>query len=208
MLFLLFVTHFYSPPETSVFFTWWGSVRYVTFQHTYMFIQMYLTFSAYYLWSTCSQKDGTSHVILIYFSHSVFKLAISFMRQNHLLSEQQISPENSEIYLVNVSFLSKVHLAQNFFLYQRICSKFPCLFSAALLLGTSSSLLYSRYHYHIKVWLYSRGVTWLKKEDERDHGKFYDAFVSSSDEDLHWVIELILPGMMQGFFNDNFEVCT
>ncbi|CAL1277985.1 unnamed protein product, partial [Larinioides sclopetarius] len=56
-----------------------------------------------------------------------------------------------------------------------------------------SHFVYTRYRYHLKVWLYSRGFSFLKKRDDSDLGKKHDAYVCFSDEDLEFVREYIIP---------------
>lgn len=66
--------------------------------------------------------------------------------------------------------------------------------SAFLLLSMGLRIGYSRYHYHLKVWLYSKGITWLKKNTDQDIGKVHDAFVSAADEEFLLVKNFIIPG--------------
>ncbi|GFT97563.1 uncharacterized protein TNCV_387241 [Trichonephila clavipes] len=61
------------------------------------------------------------------------------------------------------------------------------------LTAISVHIVYSRYRYHLKVWLYSRGFSWLKKKDDRDLEKKHDAFLSFSDKDLDFVRTHLIP---------------
>ncbi|XP_054718804.1 protein toll-like [Uloborus diversus] len=71
------------------------------------------------------------------------------------------------------------------------------LISVAILLFlvacTSSRLLYSKYHYHMKVWLYSRGLTLLKKAEIQDIGKLHDIYISVANGDLYFVERYLIP---------------
>ncbi|XP_054719000.1 protein toll-like [Uloborus diversus] len=58
---------------------------------------------------------------------------------------------------------------------------------------TSTILLHSKYRYHLKVWLYSRGLTWLKKAEDQDFGKLHDAYISAAEEDLHLIVRYLIP---------------
>ncbi|XP_054718996.1 leucine-rich repeat-containing protein 15-like [Uloborus diversus] len=58
---------------------------------------------------------------------------------------------------------------------------------------TSTILLHFKYRYHLKVWLYSRGLTWLKKAEDQDFGKLHDAYISAAEEDLHLIVRYLIP---------------
>nr|XP_042900556.1 slit homolog 3 protein-like [Parasteatoda tepidariorum] len=62
-----------------------------------------------------------------------------------------------------------------------------------LMMTVASILLYFRYRYHLKVWLYSRGWRCFKKRDKRDDGKLFDAYISFTDEDADSVRKHFLP---------------
>ncbi|GIY48095.1 protein toll [Caerostris extrusa] len=60
-----------------------------------------------------------------------------------------------------------------------------------LLMVAGGIIAWTRYQMHVKVWLYSRGVTWVKEKDI-DRDKEFDAFISFSHQDQDLVIpELI-----------------
>ncbi|GFT31893.1 protein toll [Nephila pilipes] len=61
------------------------------------------------------------------------------------------------------------------------------------LTAISIHIVYTRYRYHVRVWLYSRGFSWLKKKDDRDSDKKHDAFLSFSDKDLDFVRIHLIP---------------
>ncbi|XP_054723535.1 toll-like receptor 2 [Uloborus diversus] len=58
---------------------------------------------------------------------------------------------------------------------------------------TSTILLHFKYRYHLKVWLYSRGLTWLKKAEDQNFGKLHDAYISAAEEDLHLIVIYLIP---------------
>ncbi|XP_042900521.1 protein toll isoform X2 [Parasteatoda tepidariorum] len=62
-----------------------------------------------------------------------------------------------------------------------------------LMMTVTSFVVYFRYRYHLRVWLYSRGFRCLKNRDKRDTGKLYDAYISFSDEDAEMVRHHFLP---------------
>ncbi|XP_042910842.1 protein toll-like isoform X1 [Parasteatoda tepidariorum] len=62
-----------------------------------------------------------------------------------------------------------------------------------LMMTVAFILLYFRYQYHLKVWLYSRGWRCFKKRDKRDDGKLFDAYISFTDEDAARVRKYFLP---------------
>ncbi|GIY00709.1 protein toll [Caerostris extrusa] len=63
----------------------------------------------------------------------------------------------------------------------------PCF----LLMVAGGKIAWTRYQMHVKVWLYSHGVTWVKEKDI-DKDKEFDAFISFSHQDQDLVIpELI-----------------
>ncbi|GIY27061.1 protein toll [Caerostris extrusa] len=60
-----------------------------------------------------------------------------------------------------------------------------------LLMVAVGKIAWTRYQMHVKVWLYSHGVTWVKEKDI-DKDKEFDAFISFSHKDQDLVIpELI-----------------
>ncbi|GIY54895.1 protein toll [Caerostris darwini] len=60
-----------------------------------------------------------------------------------------------------------------------------------LLMVAGGKIAWTRYQMHVKVWLYSHGVTWVKEKDI-DKDKEFDAFISFSHKDQDVVIpELI-----------------
>ncbi|KAF8778859.1 Protein toll like protein [Argiope bruennichi] len=65
--------------------------------------------------------------------------------------------------------------------------------SVLTLTAIGCHIVYTRYRYHLKVWLYSRGFSFLKKRDDRDAGKKHDAYICFSDKDLEFVREHIIP---------------
>lgn len=60
-----------------------------------------------------------------------------------------------------------------------------------LLLCAGMKIMYTRYEINIKVWLYSKGVTWVKEKDI-DKDKRFDAFLSFSHMDQDFVTEAII----------------
>ncbi|KAI4458544.1 toll-like receptor [Holotrichia oblita] len=55
-------------------------------------------------------------------------------------------------------------------------------------------ILYYRYEYSVKVWLYSKPIfMWFVVEEELDKDKLYDAFLSYSHKDEEFVINELLP---------------
>ncbi|GIY69180.1 protein toll [Caerostris extrusa] len=55
-------------------------------------------------------------------------------------------------------------------------------------------IAWTRYEMHVKVWLYSHGVTWVKEKDI-DRDKQYDAFISFSHKDQDLVIMDLINGI-------------
>ncbi|GIY21919.1 protein toll [Caerostris darwini] len=55
-------------------------------------------------------------------------------------------------------------------------------------------IAWTRYELNVKVWLYSHGVTWVKEKDI-DRDKIFDAFISYSHKDEHFVIPEIIGGI-------------
>ena len=70
---------------------------------------------------------------------------------------------------------------------------FVFLFSAFIILLLVTTILYVKYQLNIKVFLYSRGITFVK-EEEMDEDKEFDAFMSFSHEDDEFVIKEIISG--------------
>ncbi|XP_071041338.1 protein toll-like [Parasteatoda tepidariorum] len=68
-----------------------------------------------------------------------------------------------------------------------------------LIMTVASILLYFRYRYHLKVWLYSRGWKCFKKRDRRDDGKLFDAYISFTDEDAARVRKHFLPELEEKY---------
>ncbi|GIY00693.1 protein toll [Caerostris extrusa] len=62
---------------------------------------------------------------------------------------------------------------ENIVLYVTLGLLVPCF----LLLVAGGKIAWTRYHMHVKVWLYSHGVTWVKEKDI-DKDKEFDAFIS------------------------------
>ncbi|GIX95507.1 protein toll [Caerostris darwini] len=72
-------------------------------------------------------------------------------------------------------------------LYVTLAVLVPCF----LLMVAVGKISWTRYEMHVKVWLYSHGVTWVKEKDI-DKDKEFDAFISFSHKDQDLVIpELI-----------------
>ncbi|CAL1277984.1 unnamed protein product, partial [Larinioides sclopetarius] len=86
------------------------------------------------------------------------------------LSEEDFRPEKSKLYIFLAVGLSVLALT-----------------------AIGCHLVYTQYHYHIKVWLYSRGFSCLKKRDSRDSRKKHDAYLCFSVKDSEFVQEHILP---------------
>nr|XP_042900554.1 slit homolog 1 protein-like [Parasteatoda tepidariorum] len=72
--------------------------------------------------------------------------------------------------------------------------------SVILIMTVIFILLCFRYRYHIRVWLYSRGLRCLKKRGERDVGKLFDAYISFSDVDASDVRKHFLPGKFKDVY--------
>ncbi|GIX95502.1 protein toll [Caerostris darwini] len=76
---------------------------------------------------------------------------------------------------------------ENIVLYVTLGLLVPCF----LLMVAVGKIAWTRYQMHVKVWLYSHGVTWVKEKDI-DKDKEFDAFISFSHKDQDVVIpELI-----------------
>ncbi|GIX95490.1 protein toll [Caerostris darwini] len=76
---------------------------------------------------------------------------------------------------------------ENIVLYVTLGLLVPCF----LLMVAGGKIAWTRYQMHVKVWLYSHGVTWVKEKDI-DKDKEFDAFISFSHKDQDVVIpELI-----------------
>ncbi|GBO44830.1 hypothetical protein AVEN_55620-1, partial [Araneus ventricosus] len=86
------------------------------------------------------------------------------------LTEEELRPEKSKLYIFLAVGLSVLTLA-----------------------AIGCHLVYTRYSYHLKVWLYSRGVSSLKKRDNKDLGKKHDAYLCFSVKDMDFVQGHILP---------------
>ena len=65
------------------------------------------------------------------------------------------------------------------------------LFSAFIILCLVAVLFYKKYELNIKVFLYSQGITFVK-EDQVDHDKDFDAFMSFSHKDDEFVVKEII----------------
>ncbi|GIY43422.1 protein toll [Caerostris extrusa] len=72
---------------------------------------------------------------------------------------------------------------ENIVLYVTLGLLVPCF----LLMMAVGKIAWTRYQMHVKVWLYSHGVTWVKEKDI-DRDKEFDAFISFSHKDQDLVI--------------------
>ena len=61
------------------------------------------------------------------------------------------------------------------------------------LLLAGVKIAWTRWSVQVRVWLYSKGVTWAKERDV-DREKRFDAFLSFSHKDSNFVIEEIVHG--------------
>ncbi|GIY21914.1 protein toll [Caerostris darwini] len=79
---------------------------------------------------------------------------------------------------------------ENIGLYVSIAFVVVCFF----LFMAGGKIAWTRYEMHVKVWLYSHGVTWVKEKDI-DRDKQYDAFISFSHKDQNLVIMELIKGI-------------